>query len=60
MAAAAALTRVLASYLYATEPTDPAAFAVVAIAFVVAGLIACAGPAWRATTVDPMTALRAD
>ena len=29
-------------------------------AFVVAGTLACLGPAWRATTVDPMLALRAD
>ena len=58
--ASLALARVLASYLYQTEPTDPAALAFVAIAFLAAGLAACAGPAWRATTVDPMTALRAD
>lgn len=58
--ASTALTRVLATYLFETQPTDAATFAVVVIAFVVAGVIACAGPAWRATTVDPMTALRAD
>jgi ABC-type antimicrobial peptide transport system permease subunit len=28
--------------------------------FLAAGTIACLGPAWRATTVNPMTALRAD
>jgi putative ABC transport system permease protein len=60
IAAAAGLTRVLSTYLFDTQPTDPITFAVVATAFVVAGVIACAGPAWRATTVDPMTALRAD
>jgi ABC-type antimicrobial peptide transport system permease subunit len=58
--AAAALTRVLSTYLFETEPTDPITFAAVAAAFVVAGVLACAGPAWRATTVDPMSALRAD
>ena len=55
-----ALARVLQSYLYQTTPTDPLTIAAVAIAFVVAGTIACLGPAWRATTVDPMLALRAD
>jgi predicted permease len=60
IAAATALTRVLSTYLFDTQPTDPITFALVATAFVAAGVIACAGPAWRATTVDPMTALRAD
>ncbi|HYU77672.1 MAG TPA: ABC transporter permease [Vicinamibacterales bacterium] len=60
MAGAAAFARVLKSYLYGTTPTDPMAFAIVSIAFVTAGALACLGPAWRATTVDPMTALRAE
>ena len=58
--AAMMLSRVLQSYLYQTTPTDPLTFAAVAAAFVIAGILACLGPAWRATTVDPMTALRAD
>ncbi len=60
VAASSALTRVLSTYLFDTNPTDPITFAAVAGAFVVAGIVACAGPAWRATTVDPMVALRAD
>jgi predicted permease len=55
-----ALARVLQSYLYQTTPTDPLTLTVVALAFVIAGTFACLGPAWRATTVDPMLALRAD
>jgi ABC-type lipoprotein release transport system permease subunit len=51
---------VLRSYLYQTTPTDPITFAAVAVAFVIAGTLACLGPAWRATTVDPMKALRAE
>ena len=57
---ASALRACCSSYLYQTTPTDPLTFVVVAMAFVVAGTLACLGPAWRATTVDPMTALRAE
>lgn len=57
---ALAFARVLKAYLYNTTPTDPLAFAVVGTAFVIAGVLACLGPAWRATTVDPMLALRAE
>ena len=55
-----ALARVLQTYLYQTTPTDPLTLVAVAIAFVIAGTLACLGPAWRATTADPMLALRAD
>jgi ABC-type antimicrobial peptide transport system permease subunit len=60
VAAALAAARVLTGYLYSTTPTDPIAFTVVGAAFLAAGVLACLGPAWRATRVDPMTALRAD
>jgi putative ABC transport system permease protein len=55
-----ALARVLQSYLYQTTPTDPVTLVGVSIAFIAAGALACLGPAWRATTVDPMLALRAE
>ena len=55
-----ALARVLQTYLYQTTPTDPLTLVAVAIAFVIAGTLACLGPAWRATNADPMLALRAD
>jgi putative ABC transport system permease protein len=54
------LVRVLQSYLYDTEPTDPLTFVLVITALLVAGALAAVGPAWRATRVDPMQALRAD
>ena len=60
IAAAFAFARLLQNYLYQTAPGDPLTFAAVAVAFVVVGTGACLGPAWRATTVDPMTALRAE
>ena len=58
--ASVAATRVLATYLFDTRATDPWTFAAVGVAFVIAGAVACFGPAWRATTVDPMLALRAE
>jgi putative ABC transport system permease protein len=58
--ASAAATRALSSYLFDTRPTDPLTFAVVSGAFVIAGTLACLGPALRATTVDPMLALRSE
>jgi putative ABC transport system permease protein len=57
---AAGAARVLSAYLFDTKPTDPLTFALVVVAFVGAGIAACAGPAWRATTVDPITALRVE
>ena len=58
--ASLAATRVLSTYLFDTKPTDPVTFVAVAGGFLIAGAIACLGPAWRATTVDPMLALRAE
>jgi predicted permease len=60
LAASLALVRVLQTYLYDTAPTDPLTFAVVAVAFLAAGSLAALGPAWRATRVDPMLALRSE
>jgi predicted permease len=58
--AALAATRVLSAYLFDTRPTDPLTLFLVGAAFIGAGIVACAGPAWRATTVDPMLALRSE
>ena len=54
------LTRVLSTYLFDTQPTDPVTFASVVGAFVIAGTAATLGPALRATSVDPTLALRAE
>jgi predicted permease len=55
-----AATKVLSVYLYATTPTDPMTLALVSVAFLGAGVVSCLGPAWRATSADPLKALRAD
>jgi putative ABC transport system permease protein len=59
-AAAIGSTRVLASSLYEISPTEPGVFLGTAVLLLGVAVLACAVPAWRATRVDPMEALRAD
>src|SRR5262245_10561310 len=56
--AALGLARSLSSLLYGVAPTDATTLAFSAAAVLVVTLVACARPAWRATRVDPMMALR--
>jgi ABC-type antimicrobial peptide transport system permease subunit len=37
---------------------DPAVYLVVSATLLLTAIAACAGPAWRASRLDPMTALR--
>jgi predicted permease len=55
-----AVTGALSGYLFDTSATDPATLAGVLLTLVATGALACLGPAFRATTVDPLVALRAD
>jgi putative ABC transport system permease protein len=52
------LGRLLATFLFGVEPSDPLALAAAAFGFAMVALIACWLPAYRATRVDPMEALR--
>jgi putative ABC transport system permease protein len=60
LAAAFALTRGLASQMFGISTTDPPTYVVVALILVLSAGLAAWVPAYRATRVDPMRALRCD
>ncbi|HEV3331353.1 MAG TPA: FtsX-like permease family protein, partial [Bryobacteraceae bacterium] len=57
-AGALALAHVLSSLIYSVRPTDPITFLAVAAILIAVAFIASIAPAYRATKVDPMVALR--
>jgi ABC-type antimicrobial peptide transport system permease subunit len=59
IALALLLTRLLGHLLYQVSPWDPLAFAAAFAVMTLASVAACFLPAWRATRIDPIQALRA-
>jgi putative ABC transport system permease protein len=59
-AASAGITQLIRSMLYDTRPLDPAVYAAVIFTLLVVATLACVVPAWRASRLDPMQALRAE
>jgi putative ABC transport system permease protein len=57
-AAALVLSRVLQSFLFGVEPTDPLTLIGVGVLFTFVALLACWVPTQRATRVNPVEALR--
>ena len=60
LAAAALVTGQLSTLLFEVEPRDLTVFASVALLLATAGAVASYLPAWRATRVDPLSALRTE
>jgi putative ABC transport system permease protein len=54
------LGRLLATMLFGVQPLDPMTFASVAIVLALTAAVSIAGPAWRATRIDPAIALRGE
>ena len=60
LALAAALSRVLTTLLFGVQPLDVMTFVAVALVLTLTAALAVAGPAWRATRIDPASALRSE
>ena len=58
LVAAVGLTRLMSSFLYGVETTDPVTFGVVAAMLTAVALVASYLPALRASRTDPLEALR--
>lgn len=57
---AVALSGLLTTQLFGVNPREPMIYLGVTTTLLVAGLSACLIPAWRATRVNPITAMRAE
>ena len=60
LAASTGATQLIRSMLYGTKPYDPPVIATVIFTLLLIALIACIFPAWRASRLDPMQALRTE
>ncbi|MGA3045323.1 MAG: ABC transporter permease [Terracidiphilus sp.] len=57
-ATSAGVTQLIQSMLYNTKPLDLAVYVAVTLTLLVVATLACMIPAWRASRLDPMQALR--
>jgi putative ABC transport system permease protein len=53
-----AVSRFMGAMLFGLKATDPATYALVLVSVGGIAILAAAGPAWRASRIDPMVALR--
>ena len=60
LAASAEASRLMRDMLYETQPLDPWVFAAVSATLISVAALACIVPAWRASRVDPVQALRTE
>jgi putative ABC transport system permease protein len=60
LAGSAVLTRFLTTLLFEVRPTDPLVLAAVSAMLIAVALAAAFGPAWRASRVDPVAALKSE
>jgi putative ABC transport system permease protein len=60
LALSIALGRLLGAMLFGVQPLDPMTFASVAMLLILTAAVSIAGPAWRATRIDPVAALRSE
>jgi putative ABC transport system permease protein len=60
LAASLAAGRLMRDLLYEIKPLDPVVFAAVAATLIAVAAFACVIPAWRASRLDPMQALRSE
>jgi len=60
LVASAFTVRMIRSMLYQTQPLDPVVFAGVVVVLLVVAALACVVPAWRASRLDPVQALRTE
>jgi putative ABC transport system permease protein len=60
LAASMEISRLMRELLYDMKALDPAVFALVAVTLLTVAAFACIVPAWRASHLDPMQALRSE
>jgi putative ABC transport system permease protein len=60
IAASLAVTRLIRSALYGTSPLDGTVFVLVIGTLLISSMLACLVPAWHASRINPVSALRSE